>query len=52
MSNFLKALLILEPLIEEVVAYVSGGPKPHFFDTLPEPLRSRVAFDALKGRST
>lgn len=47
-ANLLTALSILAPLIEELVAYLRGGPKPKWFSELPEKSRSRVELERQK----
>ena len=41
----LQALAILAPLVEELVKSLANGTTPSFVNTLPDPLRSRVALN-------
>jgi hypothetical protein len=47
-SSVLQVIQILAPLIEETVKAISEGKVPDFVQTLPSPLRSRVALEAKK----
>jgi hypothetical protein len=47
-SSVLQVIQILAPLIEETVKAISAGKVPDFVQTLPSPLRSRVALEAKK----
>lgn len=51
LTNVLKAVEVLAPLVEQVVAHLQGGPKPEFFETLPETMRSEVALKARRARN-
>jgi len=50
LTNVLKAVEVLAPLVEQVVQYIQGGERPAFFETLPEVLRSEVALKARRAR--
>lgn len=46
----LKALSILEPLIEELIKCLASGQTPDFIGTLPTTLRSRVVLNLRKAQ--
>lgn len=50
LAEFLKALTIIAPLIEEVIACLRGGPEPDFMHSLPATLKSRVALELRKAK--
>ena len=45
-TDLLKALTVLAPLVEQVVLYLRGGSEPAFFASLPPVLKSQVALNA------
>ena len=50
LSIVLKALSILEPLIEELIKCLGTGQTPDFIGTLPSTLKSRVALNLRKAQ--
>lgn len=50
LSEVLRAITIVAPLIEEIVEYLRGGDEPAFLHTLPATLKSRVALELRKAK--
>jgi hypothetical protein len=51
-SDVALAIQVLVPLVEQTVAYLRGGPEPEFMATLPVVLKSRIALEARKARTS
>lgn len=45
-TEILKAVEVLAPLIEQTITYLRGGEIPEFMQSLPSPLKSRIAYNA------
>ena len=48
LAVILQAVQILEPLIADLAKAIQGGTVTEFVNTIPKPLRSRVALNARK----
>ena len=51
MKDFLAAISILGPVIEDVVNYIRGGEPPSYLASLPTEIKSRIALERLKALS-
>lgn len=51
LTDVLKAITIVAPLIEEIVEYLRGGDEPAFLQSLPATLKSRVALEMRKAKA-
>ena len=52
LTDVMKAITILSPLLEEIVRCLRSGDEPAFLYSLPATLKSRVAFELKKARTS
>jgi hypothetical protein len=51
-ETVLTAVNLLTPLVEQVADYIAGGDEPLILEHLPSELRSRLALERAKRRSS
>ncbi len=49
-KDVLILVQVLAPLLEDLYAYIKGGKRPVWIDTLPATSRSRVLIEVAKAR--